>query len=87
MEVLTLATDHPGGLLGGDLQTENKCHLIEPLEIRGMKMLDHTEILLVSTMIGTGVITGCLIGRLHQGPILITSQPMIHREVQQQVLP
>ena len=52
-----------------------------------MKVLDHMEMLLVSTMIGTGVITGCLMGGLYQGPILITSQPMIHREVQQQVLP
>ena len=87
MEVLTSTMDHPGGLLGRDLLTENKCHMTEPLEIGGMKVLYQTEMLLVSTMIGTGVITECLVGGLHQGPLLITSQPMIHREVQQQVLP
>ena len=83
MEVLTSIIYPPGGLLGGDFPTKNKY----PLEIGGMKVLDHTEMLLVSIMRGTGVITECLMGGLHQGPILITSQPMIHREVQQQVLP
>ena len=57
VEALTSTMDHPGGLLSRNLPTENKCSL----DIGGMKVLDHTEMLLVSTMIGTGLITECLV--------------------------
>ena len=54
--------DIPGGVMVRDLPTENKC----TLEIGGMKVLDHKEMPLVSTMTGTGVVTQYLAGGLHR---------------------
>ena len=54
--------DIPGCVMVRDLPTENK----SPLEIGGMKVLDHKEMPLVSTMTGTGVVTQYLAGGLHR---------------------
>ena len=62
MEVLTSTMDIPGGVMVRDLPTENK----SPLEIGEMKVLDHKEMPLVSTMTGTGVVTQYLAGGLHR---------------------
>ena len=62
MEVLTSTMDIPGGVTVRDLPTENKC----TLEIGGMKVLDHKEMPMVSTMTGTGVVTQYLAGGLHR---------------------